>query len=37
MITSGTTSGTFQITLASETAGTNVTMKAGSVLMYREL
>jgi hypothetical protein len=37
MITSGTTSGTFQITLASETAGTNVTMKAGSILMYREL
>lgn len=37
MITSGTTSGNFQIILASETAGTNVTMKAGSILMYREL
>lgn len=37
MITSGTTSGNFQITIASETAGTNVTMKAGSILMYREL
>jgi len=37
IITSGTTSGEFQITLASETAGTNVTIKAGSVLMYREL
>lgn len=37
MITSGTTSGNLQITLASETAGTNVTMKAGSILMYREL
>ena len=30
-------SGNLQITLASETAGTNVTMKAGSILMYREL
>ncbi len=37
MITSPTVSGNFQITLASETAGTNVTMKAGSVLMYREI
>ena len=37
MITSGTTSGAFQITLASETAGTNVTIRAGSVLMYREI
>jgi hypothetical protein len=37
MITSGTTSGNFQITLATETAGTNVIMKAGSILMYREL
>jgi len=37
MITSGTTSGNFQITLATETAGTNVTIKAGSILMYREL
>lgn len=30
-------SGDFQITLASETAGTNVTMKAGSFFMYREI
>jgi len=30
-------SGNFQITLASETAGTTVTMKAGSFFMYREL
>ena len=30
-------SGNFQITLQTETAGTNVTMKAGSFLMYREL
>ncbi len=30
-------SGNFQITLASETAGTNVTMKAGSYFMYREI
>lgn len=37
IITSGTTSGNIQITLASETAGTNVTMKAGSILMYREI
>lgn len=37
MITAANVSGNFQITLASETAGTNVTMKAGSVLMYREL
>jgi hypothetical protein len=30
-------SGDFQITLASETAGTNVTIKAGSFFMYREI
>lgn len=30
-------SGSFGLTLASETAGTVVTMKAGSVLMYREI
>jgi hypothetical protein len=30
-------SGNFQITLASETAGTTVTMKAGSFIMYREI
>lgn len=37
MITASNVSGNFQITLASETAGTNVTIKAGSILMYREL
>jgi hypothetical protein len=37
LVTSGTTSGNFQITLASETALTNVVMKAGSFFMYREL
>ena len=37
MVTSGTTSGNFQITLASETAGTNVTMCAGSFIAYREI
>lgn len=37
LITSGTTSGDFQITLASETAGTNVQMQSGSFLMYREI
>jgi len=30
-------SGDFQITLASETGGTNVTMRAGSYIMYREI
>jgi hypothetical protein len=30
-------SGAIQITLAAETAGTSVTMKSGSKLMYREL
>jgi len=30
-------SGDFQITLAAETAGTNVTMKAGSFIAYREI
>jgi hypothetical protein len=37
MITGPSVSGNFQITLASETAATNVIMKAGSILMYREL
>lgn len=37
IITASNVSGNFQITIASETAGTNVTMKAGSILMYREL
>jgi len=37
IITGASVSGNFQITLASETAGTNVTMKAGSILMYREI
>ena len=32
-----TPSGNFQVTLASETAGTTVTMKAGSYIMYREI
>ena len=33
----GSPSGAVQVTLASETAGTNVTMKAGSFLRYREI
>ena len=37
IITGASTSGNFQITLASETAGTNVTMRAGSFFMYREI
>ena len=37
MITASNVSGDLQVTLASETAGTNVTMKAGSILMYREI
>jgi hypothetical protein len=37
IITAANVSGNFQITLASETSGTNVTIKAGSILMYREL
>jgi hypothetical protein len=38
LIVSGPTpSGNFQVTLASETAGTTVTMKAGSYIMYREI
>lgn len=37
LITAANVSGNFQITLAAETAGTNVTMKAGSILMFREL
>ena len=37
MITGAGVGGDLQVTLASETAGTEVTMKAGSVLMYREL
>ena len=36
LIVGGSPAGDFQITLASETAATNVTMKAGSILMYRE-
>jgi hypothetical protein len=35
--TNGSPSGAVQVTLASETAGTNVTMKAGSFLRYREI
>ncbi len=37
LIVGASPSGTFQITLASETAGTTVTMKAGSFFMYREI
>jgi hypothetical protein len=37
IITGASPSGNLQITLASETAGTVVTMKAGSFLMYREI
>jgi hypothetical protein len=37
MITAANTTGDFQITLATETAGTNVTMKGESLIMYREL
>jgi len=37
MKTNGSISGDFQVTLASETNGTAVTMKAGSVLMFREV
>lgn len=37
IITGVSPSGNLQVTLAAETAGTNVTMKAGSILMYREL
>ena len=38
LIVSGPTpSGSFQVTLASETGGTAVTMKAGSYIMYREI
>ncbi len=37
IVCGGSMSGNFQITLASETAGTNVTMKAGSYFMYREI
>lgn len=37
LIVGGSPSGNFQITLASETGGTNVTMRAGSFLMYREI
>ena len=33
----GSPSGNFQITLASETAGTDVTMRAGSWIRYREI
>ncbi len=37
LVCGGSMSGNFQITLASETAGTNVTMRAGSYFMYREI
>lgn len=37
MVTGATTSGDFQITLASESAGTNVSIKSGSFIAYREL
>lgn len=37
IVAGATPSGNFQITLASETAGTNVTLRAGSYIMYREL
>lgn len=37
IVTAANVSGDFQITLASETAGTNVTMKAGSFIAYREI
>jgi hypothetical protein len=30
-------SGTFQVTLATETAATNVTMRAGSFIRYRTI
>lgn len=37
LVAGGSPSGSFGVTLASETAGTNVTIKAGSVLLYREI
>ena len=37
LIVGGSPSGTFGVTLASETAATNVTMKAGSFLRYRTI
>lgn len=37
VIAGGTPSGTVRVQLASETAGTNVTMKAGSWIAYREI
>lgn len=37
LVTGGSPSGALQVTLASETAGTNVTMKAGSWIRYREI
>lgn len=37
LIVGASPSGNFQITLASETAATNVTMKAGSFIAYREI
>jgi hypothetical protein len=36
-LTGASPSGRFGLTLASETSGTAVTMKAGSLLMYREI
>ncbi len=37
LVTGASPSGNFQVTLASETAGTNVTMKAGSWIRYRAI
>lgn len=37
VVSGATPSGNFQITLASETAGTNVSLRAGSYIMFREL
>jgi hypothetical protein len=37
IVAGATPSGNFQITLASETAGTTVTMRAGSYIMFREI
>jgi hypothetical protein len=36
IITGATTSGALKVQLASETAGTNVTIKTGSWIRYRE-
>jgi len=37
IVSGATPSGSFGVTLASETAGTSVTVKAGSFLMYRTI